>query len=107
MNIGRYRFSPIAIVVALAFIGSSAFIAYAIIRVRDVTQIPMMSAGFFVLGIAFVAIAIGALVRLWGAASQARLGRAVGMAIGGGLMGMAAIGCFTAAIVLALLWKSS
>jgi hypothetical protein len=94
-------------VVILAFVGSSAFIAWAILKVRDTTQIPMLSSGFLILGIACAAVAIGALIELWRAAARARLGRAVGMAIGGGLFGLAAIGCFTATVIFALLWKST
>jgi hypothetical protein len=93
-------------VIILAFVGSSAFISWAVLKVRDVSQIPMLSSGFLVLGIACTAIAIGALTELWRAAAHARLGRAVGMALGGGLFALAAIGCFTATVIFALLWKS-
>jgi hypothetical protein len=101
------RLTPIQLVVGAAFLGSSAFILYAVLRVRDQTQIPMMSSGFAILGLSFVAIAVGSLINLWRAASRARMGRAVGLAIVGGLAGLAAIGCFTAAVILALLWRSA
>jgi hypothetical protein len=91
----------------LAFVGSSAFIAWAILKVRDTSQIPMLSSGFLILGIACAAVAIGALIELWRAAARARMGRAVGMALGGGAFGLAAIGCFTATVIFALLWKST
>jgi len=106
MQLGRFRLTPISLVVGIAFVGSAAFIAYAIIKVRDTSQIPMLSTGFAVLGLAFVAVAIGALIQLWRAAMGRRMGRAMGLAVLGGLLGLAAIGCFTATIVLALLWKS-
>ena len=43
---------------------------------------------------------------LWRAASDGSNGRALFLGIGGGVVGLAAIGAFTAAVVLALLWKS-
>jgi hypothetical protein len=101
------RLTPIRIVLLIAFLGSSAFIVYAILKVRDQNQIPMLSTGFLVLGVAFAAVAIGALIRLWSAAWRARMGRALGLAIVGGISGMAAIGCLTATVVLALLWRST
>jgi hypothetical protein len=107
MSIGRFALTPIRLVVLVAFFGSSAFIAFAILKVRDVSQIPMLSSGFLVLGLSFSAVAVGAVMRLWSAAARAQMGRAVGLALGGGLAGLAAIGCFSAAVVLALLWKSS
>jgi len=107
LRIGPLRITPIRVVVALAFIGSLGFIAYAVLRVRDTSQIPMLSSGFAVLGLSLTAIAIGGLVGLWLAAADGRGGRAFLMSIIGGLMGLAAIGCFAAAVVLALLWRSS
>lgn len=107
MQLGRFRLTPMTLVVAVAFLGSSAFILYAILRVRDSTQIPMLSSGFAILGLSFVAIAFGALIQLWRAAATARLARAMGLAIVGGVSGLAAIGCFTATVLLALLWKSA
>ena len=107
MQLGRLRLTPIMLVVGIAFVGSAAFISIAILKVRDTTQIPMLSSGFAVLGLAFVAVAIGSLIQLWRAASARRMGRALVLAVVGGLLGLAAIGCFTATVVLALLWKSS
>jgi hypothetical protein len=106
MWIGGFALTPMRAVVILAFVGSSAFIAWAILKVRDTQQIPMLSSGFLVLGLACAAVAIGALIELWRAAARARLSRAVGMAIGGGLFGLAAIGCFTLTVLFALLWKT-
>ena len=106
MRIGSWRVTPMQLVVAIAFLGSSAFILFAVLRVRDTSQIPMLSSGFAILGLSFAAMAVGALIGLWRAALRRRLGRALGLAILGGLMGMAAIGCFTATVIFALLWKA-
>ena len=100
------RLTPIRLVIGLAFVGSAAFIAYAVLRVRDTSQIPMLSSGFAVLGLAFASIALACVIQLWRAGSTGATGRAVGLGIVGGMMGLAAIGCFTATAILALLWKA-
>ncbi|HYL41653.1 MAG TPA: hypothetical protein VET90_10110 [Candidatus Binatus sp.] len=99
--------TPFRLVIAVAFVGSAAFIGYAIVLVRDATQIPMLSAGFAVLGLATAAIALGALIELWRSASDGRSGRALALAIVGGVVGLGAIGCFTVTAVLAILWGSA
>jgi uncharacterized membrane protein YedE/YeeE len=101
------RLTPFRLVVAIAFLGSAAFIAYAVLRVRDASQIPMLSSGFAILGIAFAAMALGAVISLVRSANEGRAGRATALGIGGGIAGLAAIGCFTAAALFALLWTSS
>ncbi len=106
MHLGPIGVTPLRVVVAIAFVGSLAFIGYAILRVRDATQIPMLSSGFLVLGIACTAMALGALVQMWRAGAQGRTGRAMALAIAAGLAGLAAIGCFTVTVVFALLWRS-
>ncbi len=105
-HIGPVRLTPVRMAIAVAFIGSLGFIAFAILRVRDTSQIPMLSSGFGVLGIAFAAVAIGGAIEMWRASAAARPGRATAMAIVGGLAGFAAIGSFAAAAIFALLWGS-
>ncbi|HET9682408.1 MAG TPA: hypothetical protein VFP19_10250 [Candidatus Limnocylindrales bacterium] len=107
MALGSFRLTPIRLVVGVAFLGSAAFIAYAILRVRDATQIPMLAAGFAVLGIATAAIAVGAVIQLWRAAADGRSGRAMALAVVGGIVGLGAIGCFTATVLLAMVYSSS
>ena len=106
-RIGPIRVTPIRLVVGLAFLGSLAFIAYAVVIVRDATQIPMLSSGFAVLGLATAAIALAVVIELWRSASAGRSGRALALAILGGVIGLGAIGCFTLTVLLALLWSSS
>jgi hypothetical protein len=106
-RLGPIRVTPIRVVVAVAFLGSVAFIGYAILVVRDARQIPMLSSGFLVLGVACAAMALGALIQMWHAGSQGRTGRAFALAVVGGAVGLAAIGCFTVTVVFALLWKSA
>lgn len=99
------RISIPGIVIGLAMIGSTAFIGYVVLRVED-NQIPLMAAGFVVLGASLAAIALWCVAGIWRAASRARGGRALGLAIIGGLAGMAAIGCFAIAALSALVWNS-
>jgi hypothetical protein len=103
--IGPLRITPAVIVVALAFVGSVLYLGYVVLAV-DEEQIPLLAAGFVVLGASFAAIAIGALLGMWRAASRARGRRALVLAIVGGLAGMAAIGCFTVTALSALVWTS-
>lgn len=105
-RLGPIRLTPIRVLVALAFAGSTGYIAWAILRVRDSSQIPMLSAGFAVLGVAFASVALAAVIGLWRAANAERSGRAMLLALGGGIAALGAIGCWAIAVVLALLWRS-
>lgn len=103
--VGPLRITPAVIVVALAFVGSLLYLGYVVLAV-DEEQIPLLAAGFVVLGASFAAIAVGALLGMWRAASRAKGRRALVLAIVGGLAGMAAIGCFTMTALSALVWNS-
>jgi hypothetical protein len=107
LRLGPIQITPIRLVVGVALVGSSAFILLAVLVVRDSSQIPMLSTGFAILALAMAAIAVGALVELWRAAMEGRNARAMAMAIVGGVIGLAAVGCFTLTVIFALLWKSS
>ena len=98
--------TPFRVVVGIAFLGSSAVIAVAILKVRDTSQLPMLSSGFGVLGLSLAAISLSALLGLWRAASDGDSRRAMLLGVGGGIVGLGAIGCFTATVLLALLWKA-
>ena len=102
--IGPLRITPAVVLVAIAIVGSIAFILYVVFRVED-EQIPLLGAGFGVLGACFVAIAIGSVFGMWRAASRARTGRAFGLAIVGGIAGLVAIGCFTFTVLATMVWR--
>lgn len=104
-HLGPIPVNAFTVLVFLALVGSSIYLAYVVTQV-DEDQIPLLASGFAVLGASFVAIAIGSLVGMWRAASRARGGRALGLAIFGGLAGLAAIGCFTVTALAAMLWTS-
>jgi hypothetical protein len=103
--IGPLRITPAVVLVALAIVGSVAFILYVVFRVED-EQIPLLGAGFGVLGASFAVIAIGSVVEMWRAASRARAGRALSLAILGGIAGLVAIGCFTFTVLATMVWRS-
>jgi hypothetical protein len=102
LRIGSIRLTIPLIVVSLILLGSIVFIGWVMLNVRD-DQIPLLSVGFFVLGVSFAALAIGAVLGMWRAASRAEGGRAFALAIAGGLAGLAAIGSFAVTTLLALL----
>ncbi len=89
---------------AIALTGSALFVLYGIV-VRDATQVPMLCAGFGVLGIVFSALALGGAVATYRAASEGRGGRAFALALLGGAAAIVAAGCFATAVVLALVWR--
>jgi hypothetical protein len=105
LYLGPLKITPAVVLVAIALIGSAAFILYVVLKVED-EQIPLLGYGFAVLGASFAAIAIGSLVEMWKAASRVRAGRALGLAIIGGFAALAAIGCFTFTVLSRLLSES-
>lgn len=105
LHLGPLPITLPLIVIALALIGSVGFIAYVVLSI-DEEQIPLLAAGFAVLGATFVAMAIGMLVAMWRAASRAAGGRALLLAIFGGFAAIAAIGCFTVTALSAMVWNT-
>ncbi len=99
--LGPVRLTPTRVVLAVALVGSLAYLAFAI-SVRDASSIPMLSSGAAVLGIVFAALAITGAVSVYRAASEGRTRAAFTAAILGGGAAILAAGCFAAAVVLAL-----
>lgn len=104
LHLGPIQVTPALAVLLVALFGSLAFIAYAVLRVDDSAQIPMVTSGTAVLGLVFTAFSVGGAIRMWRAWRDGLQGRTVLFAIAGGIAGMIAIGCFAAALVLALIW---
>ncbi len=102
-QIGRVAITPFRVIVVLAYISSLAYVAYAIIKVRDSSQIGMVATGFAVLGLASVATSAGGAVRMWQAWKAGLQTPTVLWAMFGGIAGMMAIGCFAGVLVLSLL----
>ncbi len=98
---GALPLSPGVVILAVAVLGSILFVAYAA-TVRDPSQIPLLSAGSGVLGIAFAALTVFAATTTYRAGRDGREGRAFAFALLGGISGVVACGAFAAALVLAL-----
>ncbi len=105
LYLGPLKVTPAVVLVAIALLGSAAFVLFVTFKVED-EQIPLLGAGFGVMGACFAVIAIGSLVEMWRAASRARAGRALGLAIVGGVAGLLAIGCLTFTALATMVWKS-
>jgi hypothetical protein len=100
-RLGRIQISPIGVVLAVALIGSIIYVIYAI-TVRDASQIPLLASGAVVLGLVFSAVAILGLIGIWRSSVRGADGRAFGHAIVGGVASLIALGCFAAAIIMAM-----
>lgn len=96
---GGRRVSPGVVFLAVALIGSVAYLLYAI-TVRDASQIPLLASGAVVLAIAFAALTVycfGATLR---AGREGRGGHALLVGVIGGLAAMATAGCLAGALIL-------
>ena len=102
--LGPLRLTPTLVVLVIALIGSLAYLAFAL-TVRDTGQIPMLVSGAVVLGVVFIALAVAGAVRTYQAGVEGRGGRAVGLAIGGGVAAMIGFVCFALAIIGALVYQ--
>lgn len=96
------RLSPGVVILAIALIGSMAFVLYTI-TVRDVSQIPLFASGAVVLGLVFGALAVYTLRATWRAGVAERGGRAVALGLFGGIAAMISFGCFALAIIMFML----
>jgi ABC-type arginine transport system permease subunit len=97
---GRGMPSPGLIFLAVAVIGSVLYMVF-VISVRDSSQIPLMASGAVVLAIVFGALAAYSLrSTLRAGVEPGQGGRAMGIAILGGLAAMVAAGFAAGAIIL-------
>ncbi len=97
--------SPTGIILTIAVVGSVAFLAYAL-TLRDVSQVPLLSAGFGVLGIVFAALTVAGGVATYQAGRDGRSGRALALAILSGVAALISSGSFAAAVILAIVLNS-
>lgn len=103
-QIGPFAVTPFRVLLALAFLSGPAYIGWAILRVRDSSQIPMVTTGFAVLGLAFAALSVGSAIRMWQVWQEGRQGQTLLLAALGGISGMLALGSFAGTLVLSLVW---
>jgi hypothetical protein len=87
------RISPGVVFLAIALVGSVAYLAY-VVTVRDASQIPLLASGAVVLGISFLALALYSLQAAWRAGMEDRGRRALLLGLLGGIAGMATAGAF-------------
>lgn len=97
--VGRRGISPGLVFLAVALIGSVAYVAYAI-TVRDASQIPLLASGAVVLAIVFGALSGYCLRETWRAGLEDRGGRAMLIALVGGGAAIASAGCLAGALIL-------
>jgi hypothetical protein len=99
------RISIPVVVFGVALLAAVAYILYVVREVED-KQIELLSYGFIALGLVFAAIALACVFGMWRAASRAEGGRSFGLALIGGLSGLAAIGSFSVAALMTMVLNS-
>ena len=105
LRIGRVRATLPVMLFTVALFGSVGYILWVVREVQD-NQIELLSYGFAALGLTFAAIAIASVFGMWRASSRAAGGRSFGLAVVGGLAGLAAIGSFSVMALLTLVLNS-
>jgi hypothetical protein len=105
-HIGPIAVTPTGLLLLIALVGSVVYLLYAV-TVREADQIPLLVAGLVVLGIVFAAIAVVGLRATWRSSVGGRDGRAFAHALVGGFACLAAAGCFSGALILAMVGGGS
>jgi MFS family permease len=103
-HVGSFRLTATRVMLTIAVAGSTAFVAYAFL-VRDATQIPLLVAGFAVLGLVFAMLAVTGVIATYRAGSEGRAGRATAIAILGGVAAILSLACFAGAVLGALVYR--
>jgi hypothetical protein len=106
LRFGPIVATPFNVLVAALFVASPAAILYAIASVKDEGQVTLLELGSVGMIVAFTLVALASLRAMWHAAGMARSGRAMALAIVGGLAGIGAIGSLAVTLILALVWGS-
>jgi hypothetical protein len=97
------RITPIRLSLLIALVGSLALVIYAFLK-RDNSQIPLLATAAAILGIVLVVLAFSGAAGTYRAAREGQAGRAVVLALGGGIAAMAAAGALAFATILGLLY---
>jgi hypothetical protein len=95
----RRRISPGIVFLVVALVASAAYALYAV-TVRDASQIPLLASGAVVLAITFGALTVYCFRATMKAGEEGRDGRAIAIALVGGLAAMAAAGTLAGAMIL-------
>jgi hypothetical protein len=94
----------VRIVLAVAIVGSLAYLAFAL-TVRDTSQIPMLSSGAAILGICFIVLSGVAFLGIRRAGREGQDRRAMVLALFGGGAAIVGFVGIAFAIVLGLVWR--
>lgn len=105
-HIAQFAITPFRVVLVVGFLAALAYIAWAILKVNDSAQIPIVTSGIGILGVIFAATSAGSAIRLWQCWKAGLQSQTVVWAIVGGVAGMVALGCFAGTLVLSLVWGS-
>ena len=106
LRIGRLRIPLPVLVFGVVLLACLAYILWVVREVED-KQIELLSYGFVALGLTFAAIALACVFGMWRAASYAEGGRSFGLALVGGLAGLAAIGSLSVAAIMTMVLNST
>lgn len=104
LRLGPIAITPFNVLVAALFVASPGVMLYAIASVKDEGQVTLLELGSVGMIVAFTLVAMASLRAMWQAAGMARSGRAMALAIVGGLAGIGAIGSLAVTLILALVW---
>ena len=102
----RPRIPPIAVFIVIALVGSIALTAYAF-ATRNNEQVPLLATAATILGIVLIVLAAVGAIATYRAARDGNGGRAVVMALVGGVAAIAAAGVLATATILGLLYHPS
>ena len=105
-HLGPIAITPVRVILAIAFVGGVAFLAYSLL-VRDQLQVPLMASGFAVIGLVLGAMAVLALAGVVRAGRAGRDGTAVATALFGGLLAAAALMALAGAAIMSMIWTGS
>ncbi len=105
-KIGPFPITATGVLIAVALVGSLAYLAYIVTLVRDTSQIPLLASGAVVLGLVFAAVALVGARATWRSSVNGRDGRAFAHAVVGGIAALIAAACFAAAFILAVLSRA-
>jgi hypothetical protein len=103
--VGPVRLTPTRVVLGIALGGSALYLLFALVN-RDQRQVPLLVSGAVALGLAFAALAVMGAAETYRAATAGAAGRAFLVALAGGVAALVAFGCFSAALLLALVWET-
>jgi uncharacterized membrane protein len=105
LHVGPVRVTPTRVFLAVAFLGSFLYLAFAV-TVRDASQIPALASGALVLGLVFGMLATAGGIETYRAARADRPARSVASAVLGGVAGIISLACLAAAAILAILSRA-